>query len=223
MTDGTEATIPQRRFVSLRRMMITRFVLMITGLTIFLGLLFFFLIAPRIVTDTQFRIEESMRAADVGEQAIEQVIARNEMRYLSDIRTDIRRNVLLAVAVFFIVGFASIYGITTNATRDIRELTAAARAIARGEYRQDLSRLYDRPVRSEVSELAEAIEESGRVHIREQVLIAKVKELEIKIDEAKMQEQVSEIADTEFFQDLQSKAKSIRKARQGNNDTTEAS
>jgi hypothetical protein len=216
MTEATgETTTTQHRFVSLRRLMITRFVLLITGLTLLLSSLFFFLIAPRIVTDTQTRIVESMRAADVDEQAIDLVVTGNEMRYLSEIRADIRRNVLLAVAVFFIVGFVSIYGITTNATRDMRELTAAARAIARGEYKQDLSRLYNVTVRSEVSELAEAIEESGRVHIREQVLIAKVKELEIKIDEAKMQEQVAEIADTEFFQELQNKAKSIRKSRQG--------
>src|SRR5688572_14484753 len=222
MTQGTGETTPPRRFVSLRRLMITRFVLMITGLTLLLGSLFFFLIAPRIVTDTQSRIVESLQAAGVDDAAIDRVISAHEMRYLSDIRADIRRNVLLAVGVFFVVGFAAIYGITTNATRDMRELTAAARAIARGEYKQDLSRLYNVPVRSEVSELAEAIEESGRVHIREQVLIAKVKELEIKIDEAKMQEQVAEIADTEFFQELQSKAKSIRKSRQGSSGTPEA-
>jgi hypothetical protein len=222
MTEAIGETTP-RRFVSLRRQMITRFVLVIAGLTVFLGSIFFFLIAPKIVSDTQNRIMESMRAAGVDDADINEVLIANEMRYLSDIRADIRRNVLLAVGVFFVVGFASIYGITTNATRDIHELTAAARAIARGEYKQDLSRLHDRPVRSEVSELAEAIEESGRVHIREQVLIAKVKELEIKIDETKLQEQVSEIADTEFFQDLQSKAKSIRKARQGNSGSTETS
>ena len=223
MTESTGTPTGLPRFVSLRRMMITRFVLMITGLTVFLGLLFFFLIAPKIVSDTQFRIEESMRAAGVDDATIDSVLTGNEMRYLSDIRADIRRNVLLAIGVFFIVGFVSIYGITTNATRDIHELTAAARAIARGEYKQDLSRLHSGSVRSEISELAEAIEESGRVHIREQVLIAKVKELEIKIDEAKMQEQVSEIADTEFFQDLQSRAKAIRESRQGNSGQAESS
>src|SRR5688572_22925320 len=137
MTEATGDTTPPRRFVSLRRLMITRFVITIAGLTIFLGLIFGFLIAPRIVSDTQGRIVESLRAGGVDDAAIERVISANEMRYLSDIRADIRRNVLLAVGVFFAVGFAAIYGITTNATRDIRELTAAARPIARGEYGQD--------------------------------------------------------------------------------------
>jgi hypothetical protein len=219
MTISTEPS--PRRFVSLRRLLLIRFLILVVLLTLALGSVFFFLIAPRIISDTQGRIVESMRAAGVSETDIDEVLSANEMRYLSDVRADIRRNVLIAVGVFFIVGFTSIFAITTIATRDMRELTAAARAIARGEYKQDLSRLYNGPLRSEISELAEAIEESGRVHIREQVLIEKVKQLEIKIDEAKMQESVSEIADTEFFQDLQSKAKSIRKARHGNSDAAE--
>jgi hypothetical protein len=219
MSENAESITPPHRFVSLRRQMITRFIIMITALTLVLGGIFFFLISPRIVASTQNRVIESMRAAGVDQAAIDEITAANEERYLRDIRIDIRNNVWLAIGVFFLVGLASIYGVTTVATRDIQELTAAARAIARGEYKQDLSRLYQGALRSEISELAEAVEESGRVHIREQVLIEKVRELEIKIDEAKMQEQVSEIADTEFFQELQNKAKSIRQSRKADGGT----
>src|SRR5690349_6638529 len=101
MAEATENTSPPRRFMSLRRQMITRFLVMITGLTLFLGLLFFFLIAPRIVSDTQGRIVESMRAAGEDEASTDQIVTGNQMRYLSAVRADIRRNVLLAVAVFF--------------------------------------------------------------------------------------------------------------------------
>ena len=112
--------------------------------------------------------------------------------------------------IFFVTGLIGVYSVIALATRWLNDLTNAARGIAHGEYKQDLSHLYNIPVYSEISELAEAIEESGRVHIREQVLIERVHELEIKVDEAKKQ-QVEEIVVSQFFQDLKSKAAAMRR------------
>jgi methyl-accepting chemotaxis protein len=47
-------------------------------------------------------------------------------------------------------------------------------------------------------------------YIRESSLRREIQQLRIEIDEAKRQQQVSEIVDTDFFQDLQAKARSIR-------------
>ncbi|MBN1888047.1 MAG: HAMP domain-containing protein [Thermoflexales bacterium] len=47
-------------------------------------------------------------------------------------------------------------------------------------------------------------------YIREQALKQEIQQLRIEIDEAKRQQQVSEIVDTDFFQDLRAKAKSLR-------------
>jgi GAF domain-containing protein len=52
-------------------------------------------------------------------------------------------------------------------------------------------------------------------YIREQSLKQEIQQLRIEIDEAKRQKQVSEIVDTDFFQDLQAKARSIRSRRSG--------
>jgi CHASE3 domain sensor protein len=47
-------------------------------------------------------------------------------------------------------------------------------------------------------------------YIRESSLRQEIQQLRIEIDEAKRQQQVSEIVDTDFFQDLQAKARQIR-------------
>lgn len=50
-------------------------------------------------------------------------------------------------------------------------------------------------------------------YIREQQLRQEIQQLRIEIDEAKLQQQVTETVSTDFFQDLQEKARSIRRRR----------
>jgi hypothetical protein len=50
----------------------------------------------------------------------------------------------------------------------------------------------------------------NKVDKREQKLKERVRSLKIQIDEKKKQEQVSEIVDTDFFSDLQSRAAEMR-------------
>ncbi len=52
-------------------------------------------------------------------------------------------------------------------------------------------------------------------YIREQSLRQQIQQLKIEIDEAKRQKEVSEIVDTDFFQGLQERAKSLRARRRG--------
>jgi hypothetical protein len=49
-----------------------------------------------------------------------------------------------------------------------------------------------------------------KVRVREITLKRQVEELKIEIDEVKRQQQVREIVDTDFFQDLQAKARAAR-------------
>lgn len=62
-------------------------------------------------------------------------------------------------------------------------------------------------------------------YIREQQLQQEIRQLRIEIDEAKRQEEVDEIVSTDFFQELQNKAKEMRRrgrrARQDKSDTEE--
>jgi len=52
-------------------------------------------------------------------------------------------------------------------------------------------------------------------YIREQSLKQEIQQLRIEIDEVKRQKQVSEIVESDFFQDLQAKARTIRGRRSG--------
>ncbi|MBI1877089.1 MAG: HAMP domain-containing protein [Chloroflexi bacterium] len=56
-------------------------------------------------------------------------------------------------------------------------------------------------------------------YIREQSLKQEIQQLRIEIDEAKRQQQVSEIVDTDFFQELQEKARTIRSRRHRSSST----
>jgi hypothetical protein len=52
-----------------------------------------------------------------------------------------------------------------------------------------------------------------QVYEREQQLKKQLSLLRIEIDESKKQEDVAEITETEYFQDLQKKARSLRERR----------
>jgi multidrug efflux pump subunit AcrA (membrane-fusion protein) len=73
----------------------------------------------------------------------------------------------------------------------------------------------------EVSQLARVFQKMAeQVQARQKQLKQEVARLKIEIDESKRQSQVSEIVDSEFFQELKSKARDIRR---GNSEKAEGS
>ena len=88
-----------------------------------------------------------------------------------------------------------------------------AKCVADGDYEQDFSSLTARFgfLRDEISDLAETFSFMvDKVRVRELSLKRQVEELKIEIDEAKRQQQVQDIVDTDFFQDLRTKARAAR-------------
>lgn len=203
------------RFISFRTLLMVRTIVIFTALLAGAVLVFYVVVAPSIVRMTQEAIASTLRSAEISldSATIDAIVAQFGADFDGAVRQNVRRSVVLTSLVFFAVSLALIWLTSTIAVRSLGRLTEAARQIAQGNYRQDLSALYDGSIRTELSELAEAIEESGRVHVREQVLIERVHRLEIEIDEAKAARQVSEIVDSEFFQDLKAKAKALRQER----------
>jgi hypothetical protein len=96
------------------------------------------------------------------------------------------------------------------AHRNIAALTDAARQIAQGHYDVDLSRFYQGRFQSEISELARAVEESGRAQIREQKLKQEVSQLKIEIDGLRRKDEVHAIVDSGSFQQLKQQAQNLR-------------
>ena len=89
----------------------------------------------------------------------------------------------------------------------------AAVAVETGSY--ELDSLAGLTARSdELGQFARTFEQMARqVYAREQQLKAQVSALQIEIDRAQGEEQVTEITDTDFFKDLQSKARAMRASK----------
>ena len=134
--------------------------------------------------------------------------------YVAQVQRAIRSQITVAFVIALVGQFLLVWLITNAITRSTAELTQAAERIGEGDYEQDLSNLTNRRFPDEISTLAQVFElMMAKVRTREQTLKQQVAELRIEIDEAKRSAQVSEIVDSDFFQDLQLKARQMRAKR----------
>jgi HAMP domain-containing protein len=131
--------------------------------------------------------------------------------YVLEVQQGIRNSMFAAFAITYVTLFALVFLISQVLTQPIVTLTKAAERIGEGDYDHDFAAMQKGRVRNEISTLTEVFGIMvGKVYQREQTLIRKVEELKIEIDEVKRKKQVSEIVESDFFQDLQAKARSMR-------------
>jgi HAMP domain-containing protein len=129
-----------------------------------------------------------------------------------DLQQNIRRNMSIALAVSLLFLIGMVWLIAGGVTRPVLALTRVAERIGGGDYNQDFSSLYKTRVQDEVNKLASVFElMAGKVYTREQTLRARVQQLEILIDQSKLVEQVQEIVESDFFQELRTKVQDMRK------------
>jgi energy-coupling factor transport system substrate-specific component len=125
------------------------------------------------------------------------------------------------VKSFYFAGIVSLFvlvvGMTVSVflarriTKPVVQLTKAASSVEKGDYNlkklDDVSRRTD-----ELGQLSRVLQEMAYVvHGREQELRQQVQELRIKIDKVKQAEEVAEIVETDYFQELRKKVKKFRK------------
>lgn len=134
--------------------------------------------------------------------------------YVEQVRQSIRDRMFAALGITYAVLFALVFGVSQFFTRPIVELTVAAEKIGEGDYEQDLSVMGAGRFTDEIGRLSDVFAIMvDKVYKREQTLIKQVAELKIEIDSSKQKEEVEEIVDSEFFQDLQKKAGKMREKR----------
>lgn len=94
--------------------------------------------------------------------------------------------------------------------KDVAHVTDAAASVETGQFEAEkLADVVKRP--DELGQLARVFQRMVReVAAREQQLKQQIQVLQIEIDQTKKTRQVSEITDTDYFQDLQKKAKELR-------------
>jgi CRP-like cAMP-binding protein len=105
---------------------------------------------------------------------------------------------------------------TRHMTDYVERLGQWARLIAEGQYDQAMESIREEESSTDraLAAVADAVRSMVQaVQEREEQLRAEVAQLRIQIDEAKREEQVSEITETDYFQDLTQHAQRLRKRR----------
>jgi HAMP domain-containing protein len=137
-----------------------------------------------------------------------------ESSYLTEINHN--KQMLLMVITVFVITTSGLAVLLVDRiiARPILRVTSAAAAIEAQKFEvESLSPVAQRT--DELGQLARVFQTMARqIYVREQRLKQQVQDLRIEIDEAKRQKQVQEIVETDFFQDLVSKAHTLRKRSQ---------
>lgn len=133
--------------------------------------------------------------------------------YLDQVSAEILRNGAYAFIVTFIIIFFLVYWLSGFLTRPIIGLAGVAKEIGEGDYSHEWQEAQDaqRKMRDEIDTLTNVFKVMvDKVAEREKNLRARVQQLEIMVDKSKLKKQVSEIVESDFFQELQSKVQGMR-------------
>lgn len=133
--------------------------------------------------------------------------------YVREVQAGIIRNGLFAFVASYLLIFVLVYIMSGVVTKPLVSLARVSAEIGDGNYDQDLE-TFRQTERFE--DEIDVLTKTFRIMIekvaqREQNLRARVQQLEIMIDRSKLDKQVQEIVDSDFFQDLQSKVNDMRK------------
>jgi len=132
----------------------------------------------------------------------------------TEVREALRESlVIAAVVALSVVAIGALASVALSrwVTKPVEKLTFAAASVESGDFDPDsLERVARRG--DGLGQLARVFQTMAReVQAREQRLKAQVQELKIEIDRAQEARQVAEITETDYFQDLQAKARSLRR------------
>ena len=102
--------------------------------------------------------------------------------------------------------------VAQSISRPLLRLTRAAQQMEEGKLSvEQAGELKATPGGDEVTRLSQIFGQMAQEVIqREQMLRQQVRELQIMVDQSKRDQQVAEIVDSDFFQDLQERAKAMR-------------
>jgi ribosomal protein L12E/L44/L45/RPP1/RPP2 len=134
-----------------------------------------------------------------------------EADYVQQVQEAIKDKIVIAFLLTYGSLFILVYIVSDVLTKPIVSLTKIAAQISEGYYENNVKIISPNFLRDEIKVLAEVFMLMvSKVRLREEGLKQQVEELKIEIDQAKRQSQVNEITDTDFFQDLQRKARKLR-------------
>ena len=133
--------------------------------------------------------------------------------YVREVQQEIVRSGIVAFVVSYLLVFGLIYLMSGIVTKPLVTLADVSTAIGEGDYDQDLDGM--RGKERWLDEL-DTLTNTFKIMIqkvaeREKTLRKRVKQLEIIVDNTKREDEVKQIVESDFFQELQSKVKDMRK------------
>jgi methyl-accepting chemotaxis protein len=140
-----------------------------------------------------------------------QIVSPDAAEQLANlITTQVRAVQIPAFIVSYGILLLVLFFTASAITRPLRALTRYAERVGHGDYAP--TKIPNFPfIHDEITTLTEVFELMvSRVRERELVLQARVKELEIHIDETKKAKQVEEIVDSEFFSNLKDQVRDLK-------------
>lgn len=133
--------------------------------------------------------------------------------YVFEVQQGIRDRLVLAFLITYSMIFVIVF-LVSRLMRPISILTRIAERIGEGDYDQNLAPLSNTHFPDEISKLAEVFAIMvGKVSQRETKLKQQVAQLKIEIDEVERKKQVAKITESEYFQELQEKAREMREGK----------
>lgn len=133
------------------------------------------------------------------------------LSYVNDVRSRVLRVLYPVFGVSYIVLLGVIYILSGLVTRRLGRLTSVTQRVAEGDYGVDVESSAKALFPDEMTELANSFKiMTKKVGERERTFAQAVQVLKVEIDEAKRKDAVSEIVDSDFFNDLTKKAGAMR-------------
>ena len=132
--------------------------------------------------------------------------------YVREVQNGIIRNGVFAFIASYLLVFALVYWASGVVTKPLVSLAEVAGEIGEGNYEQDLdSSRETKRLPDELDTLTNTFKIMiQKVAEREKTLRKRVKQLEIIVDKTKREDEVKQIVESDFFQDLQTKVQSMR-------------
>jgi len=134
-----------------------------------------------------------------------------DMAYVSKVRRDVQRSLYPVFAIAYVLLLGLVFFLSGQFAKRISRLNTVTRKVADGDYDVDISSSANSVFPDEMTELANSfLTMTKKVGERERTLTQTVQVLRVEIDEAKRKDAVSEIVDSDFFNDLTKKAGAMR-------------
>lgn len=157
------------------------------------------------IDDTETGMQEAM---DDTESSLDGAIDSTDSNLQSAINISVLTIVLFVVAGVIVA--ATVAVVSRQIVRPVLVMSDVAESIENEEFRtENLDSLIQR--QDEIGLLARVFQRMAKeVHTRVEKLKQQVRQLQIVIDDKRVSEEVSQITETDYFRDLQAKAKQLR-------------